>query len=405
MTTSAVKRLPSNQNSAGHLLWLVRTGRARTRSELQSYTGLARSTITQRLDLLRATGYLRASGVEGSTGGRPAELLEVDTGHGVVLVADLGGNHARAAVVDLGGQPLAEEHEPIKIGQGPESVLGWVDGAFRRVLARAGWDPDRVRGIGVGVPGPVEFDVGVVTQPPIMPGWDGYPIADRLRRTWNRPVFVDNDANLMALGEQTVHYPGCPALVLVKVATGVGAGVVIDGQVYRGIDGGAGDIGHIRLHGHPEARCECGLYGCLAAVASGLALAQRLTAAGTPTSSGAELVERIRSGHVEAVQLARTAGKLVGEVLSTVVCMLNPAVLVIAGDLADIHFVTGVREVLYQSALPRSTRHLEVTTSRLGAQSAVAGGYAMVVDQVYAPAAVDAELARMVPADLAASGR
>jgi predicted NBD/HSP70 family sugar kinase len=391
-------RPEGNQNSAGHLLWLVRTGRARTRGELQSYTGLSRSTITQRIDALRATGYLRASGVDGSTGGRPAELLEVDTGHGVVLVADLGGNHARAAVVGLDGQPLAEEHEPIKIGRGPESVLGWVDGAFGRVLAKAGWDAARVRGIGVGVPGPVEFDTGVVTQPPIMPGWDGYPIAERLRSTWNRPVYVDNDANLMALGEQRVHYPGCPTLVLVKVATGVGAGVVIGGQVYRGIDGGAGDIGHIRLHDYREARCECGLYGCLAAVASGLALAQQLTAAGTPTSSGAELVERIRSGHAEAVHLARTAGKLVGEVLSTVVCMLNPAVLVIAGDLADIHFVTGVREVLYQSALPRSTRHLEVTTSRLGAQSAVAGGYAMVVDQVYAPAAVDAELARTMPA-------
>ena len=389
-----------NQNSAGHLLWLVRTGRARTRGELQSYTGLSRSTITQRIDVLRAAGYLRASGVEGSTGGRPAELLEVDTGHGVVLVADLGGNHARAAVVDLGGQMLAEEHEPIKIGIGPEPVLSWVDGAFGRLLTKVGQDAARVRGIGVGVPGPVEFSAGMVTQPPIMPGWDGYPIADRLRRTWNRPVYVDNDANLMALGEQTVHYPDCPALVLVKVATGIGAGVVVDGQVYRGIDGGAGDIGHIRLHDYPEARCECGLYGCLAAVASGLVLAQRLTAAGTPTSSGGELIERIRSGHAEAVHLARTAGKLVGDVLATVVCLLNPAVLVIAGDLADIHFVTGVREALYQSALPRSTRHLEVTTSRLGPQSAVAGGHAMVVDQVYAPTAVDAELARATSAAL-----
>ena len=385
-----------NQNSAGHLLRLVRTGRARTRGELQSYTGLSRSTITQRIDVLRATGYLRASGVEDSTGGRPAELLEVDAGQGVVLVADLGGNHARAAVVSLGGQPLAEEHEPIKIGEGPESVLRWVDGAFGRVLAKCGWDADRVRGIGVGVPGPVEFAAGAVTQPSIMPGWDGYPIAERLRQTWNRPVCVDNDAKLMALGEYTVHYPGCPALVLVKVATGIGAGVIIDGQVYRGVDGGAGDIGHIRLYDHREARCECGLYGCLAAVASGLALAQRLTAAGTPTSSGAELVERIRSGHAEAVHLAREAGRLVGEVLATVVCMLNPAVLIIAGDLADIHFTTGVREMLYQSALPRATRHLEVTTSRLGARSVVIGGYAMVADQVYAPAIVDADLAAVI---------
>jgi predicted NBD/HSP70 family sugar kinase len=392
-------RPPGNQSSAGHLLWLVRTGRARTRGELQAYTGLSRSTITQRIDVLRAAGYLVASGVEESTGGRPAELLEFDTGHGVILVADLGGNHARAAVVGLGGlsadgQPLAEEHEQLKIGVGPEAVLDWVDAAFRRLLAKTGWEAGQVRGIGVGVPGPVEF--GMVTQPPIMPGWDGYPIADRLRGKWDRPIFVDNDANLMALGEQAAHYPDCPTLVLVKVATGIGAGVIVDGQVYRGIDGGAGDIGHVRLHEYPDDRCQCGLYGCLAAVASGLALAQRLTAAGTPTSSGPELIERIRSGHGEAVHLARSAGKLVGEVLATVVCLLNPGVLVIAGDLADIHFVTGVREVLYQLAPPRSTRHLEVVTSRLGPQSAVAGGHAMVIEQVYAQAAVDAALAAAV---------
>jgi predicted NBD/HSP70 family sugar kinase len=390
-----------NQNSAGQLLWLVRTGRARTRSELQSYTGLSRSTLVARIDALRAAGYLRSSGVEESTGGRPAELLEFDTDHGVVLVADLGANHARAAVLDVGGTLLHEEHEHIKIGEGPAYVLDWVDAAFGRLLTAAGQSNDRVRGMGVGVPGPVEYDAGVVTEPPIMPGWDGVPIADRLRATWGCPVFVDNDANLMALGEQVAFFPDCPALLLVKVATGIGAGIVIDGRVYRGIDGGAGDIGHIRLASFPDERCECGLYGCLSAVASGLALAQRLTSGGTPTQSGPELIERIREGHGEAVHLAREAGRLVGEVLATVVCLVNPGVLVIAGDLAETHFVTGVREMLYRYALPRATRHLEVTTSRLGPQSAVTGAHAMVIDEIYSPSAVDAELAAMPAADLA----
>ncbi|MDG4826599.1 ROK family protein [Asanoa sp. WMMD1127] len=388
-----VRGAAGNQNSAGHLLWLVRTGRARTRSELQAYTGLSRSTLVARIDALRAAGFLRRSGVEESTGGRPAELLEFDTDHGVVLVADLGANHARAAVLDAGGTLLREEHEHIKIGEGPAFVLDWVDAAFGRLLGAAGQSRDRVRGIGVGVPGPVEYDAGVVTEPPIMPGWDGIPIADRLRATWGCPVFVDNDANLMALGEQVAYFPDTPALLLVKVATGIGAGIVVDGRVYRGIDGGAGDIGHVRLSSFPDARCECGLYGCLSAVASGLALAQRLTSGGTPTQSGPELIERIRDGHGEAVHLAREAGRLVGEVLATVVCVINPGVLVIAGDLAETHFVTGVREMLYTYALPRATRHLEVTTSRLGPQSAVTGAHAMVVDEIYSPSAVDAELA------------
>jgi len=392
-----VRGAAGNQNSAGHLLWLVRTGRARTRGELQTYTGLSRSTVVARIDALRAAGYLRRSGVEESTGGRPAELLEFDTDHGLVLVADLGANHARAALLDAGGALLGEEHEHIKIGEGPASVLGWIDAAFSRLLAASGQAPSRVRGLGVGVPGPVEYDAGLVTEPPIMPGWDGVPIADQLRATWGCPVFVDNDANLMALGEQTVHFPDCPTLLLVKVATGITAGIVLDGRVYRGIDGGAGDIGHVRLASFPDARCECGLYGCLSAVASGLALAQRLTRAGTPTQSGPELIERIRVGHGEAVHLAREAGRLVGEVLATVVCLVNPGVLVIAGDLAETNFVAGVRETLYKYALPRATRHLEVATSRLGPQSAVAGAHAMVVDEIYSPSTVDTELAAPTP--------
>jgi predicted NBD/HSP70 family sugar kinase/biotin operon repressor len=391
-------RPAGNQSSAGHLLWLVRTGRARTRAELQAYTGLSRSTITQRIDALRAAGYLVASGVEGSTGGRPAELLEFNTTHGVILIADLGGNHARAAIVGVGGlpadgQPLAEEHEQIKIGVGPEAVLGWVDAAFRRLLGKTGYDVTHVRGIGVGVPGPVEFEAGIVTQPPIMPGWDAYPIAAHLHSAFGVPVYVDNDANLMALGEQAVRYPDCPTLVLVKVATGIGAGVIVDGQVYRGIDGGAGDIGHVRLHDHEEVRCLCGSYGCLTAVASGGAVAEQLTAAGVPTASSRELVDRLTEGHSEAIRLTRSAGQLLGDVLATVVCLLNPGVLVIAGDLAEPNFLTGVREKLYRLALPRATRHLTVTTSRLGDRAGIVGAHAMVVASEYAPTAVNRRLA------------
>jgi predicted NBD/HSP70 family sugar kinase len=380
-------------NSAGYLLWLVRTGRARTRAELQRYTGLSRSTVSQRLDALRTSGHLRASGVDESTGGRPPTVLEFNDRHAVAAVADLGATHARLAIMDLGGRVLAEYADEMRIAQGPEPVLAWVTEQLRALLAEAGEPAERVCAVGVGVPGPVEFEAGLVRQPPIMPGWDGYPIADRLREVWGVPVLVDNDANLMARGEQVTNFPDCPAMMLVKVATGIGAGIIVNGAVYRGIDGGAGDIGHIRLHDRAEARCMCGLRGCLAAVASGSALAQRLTELGTPTRTGPELVERIRAGHPDAVRLSREAGFRVGEVLATAVCLLNPGVLVVAGDLADTHFVTGLREVLYQRALPRATRHLEVVTSGLGARAGIAGAHAMVVDHVYAPAAVDARLA------------
>jgi predicted NBD/HSP70 family sugar kinase len=385
------------RNSAGDLLWLIRSGRARTRGELQQHTGLSRSTVGQRLDRLIDAGYLLEPGNDESTGGRPAVLLEFNHRHGVVLVADLGATHGQMAVLDLAGRPLAELSAELRIADGPQPVLDWVGERFATLLTEAGCSASAVRGIGIGVPGPVEFETGRVHQPPIMPGWDAYPIVDHVRKRFDVPVLVDNDANLMALGEHVAHHRDCPAMVLVKVATGIGAGVIANGSVYRGIDGGAGDIGHVRLHGHDGARCMCGSYGCLAAVASGGALAQQLTAHGVPTASSREFFGRVAAGHPEATRLARAAGQLLGEVLATVVCLINPGVLVIAGDLAENHFVAGVREMLYQRALARATRHLQVTTSQLRERAGVVGAHAMVMESVYAPEAVDRRLAGAVP--------
>jgi predicted NBD/HSP70 family sugar kinase len=383
--------IASAANSAGHLLHLIRTGQARTRTDLQRLAGLSRSTVAQRIDTLISADYLRQSGLDESTGGRPSILLDFNDRHRMVLTAGLGATQASLALLDLAGHTLAERRGDQQIAAGPQPVLDWVAEQFRDMLKETGLRPADICGIGLGVPGPVEFQTGRVRQPPIMPGWDDYPIAEHLGDLCDGPVLVDNDANLMALGEYLAHYSHCTALVLVKVATGIGAGMVIDGSVYRGVDGGAGDIGHIRLHGYDDTRCMCGAHGCLAAVASGGALAQRLTALGVPTANSRELVSRIADGDPDAARLAREAGQLVGEVLATVVCLINPEVLIIAGDMAETHFLTGVREVLYQRALPRATRHLQVTTGQLR-RASVLGAHAMVVDTVYAPAAVDALL-------------
>ncbi|GAA1424796.1 hypothetical protein GCM10009601_30250 [Streptomyces thermospinosisporus] len=206
-------------------------------------------------------------------------------------------------------------------------------------------------------------------------------------------MLVDNDANLMAYGEQRAGHPDCGAFVLVKASIGIGAGVVVGGRIYRGIDGGAGDIGHVRLHDSADALCACGSYGCLAAVASGGALARRLTELGVPAASGSDVRALLAAGQPDAVRLARQAGMRVGEVLATVVTLLNPGVLMIAGDLAGTPFVTGVREVLYQRAMPRTTAHLEVVTSRLGERAGLAGAAAMVVEHLYAPEVATARLA------------
>lgn len=417
----------SGQTSAGELLHLVRSGRATTRGALQQATGLSRATVGQRLDRLFRAGWLRegAGGpVDSPLGGRPAITLEFDDAHAMVLAADLDTRHARAAVLSLTGEILAEHHGPLLIDDGPETVLGELGRWFAELLRKAGVEPDAVCGIGLAVPGPVDNGTGRVVQPPIMPGWDGYDIRSRLARAFIEhtghtgptgptgptgltgrtgraeqpggpaiPVLVDNDANLMAYGEQRAGHPDCSAFVLVKVSTGIGAGVIVDGNVYRGIDGGAGDIGHIRVGA--DALCRCGSYGCLAAVASGGAVARRLAERGVPATSGSDVRDLLAAGHPEATALAREAGRQVGDVLATVVTLLNPGVLMIAGDLAGTPFLTGVRELLYQRALPRSTAHLDVVTSRLGERAGLVGAGALVVEHLYAPERVEERLAAL----------
>ncbi|WP_210589437.1 ROK family protein [Streptomyces sp. GESEQ-35] len=388
------------QASAGDLLELVRSGRATTRGALQQVTGLSRATVGQRLDRLFRAGWLRegAGGpVDSPLGGRPSITLEFDDEHAVVLSADLDTRHARAAVLSLTGEILAEHSGTLVIEDGPDAVLGELGRWFAELLEKAGHQAGEACGIGLAVPGPVDRDTGRVVQPPIMPGWDGYDIRSRLARAFTEhtgaaavPVLVDNDANLMAYGEQRTGYPDCSAFVLVKVSTGIGAGVVVDGSVYRGIDGGAGDLGHIRVGA--EALCRCGSYGCLAAVASGGAVARRLAEAGVPAASGSDVRDLLASGHPEAAALARDAGRTVGDVLATVVTLLNPGVLMIAGDLAGTPFLTGVRELLYQRALPRSTAHLDVVTSRLGERAGLVGAGALVVEYLYAPERVEERL-------------
>ncbi|GGT52252.1 ROK family transcriptional regulator [Streptomyces coeruleorubidus] len=392
----------AGQASAGELLELVRSRRAVTRGALQQATGLSRATVGQRLDRLFRAGWLRegAGGpVESPLGGRPSITLEFDDEHAVVLAADLDTRHARAAVLSLSGEILAEHSGTLVVDDGPDLVLGELGRWFGELLEKTGRGAESVCGVGLAVPGPVDTESGRVVQPPIMPGWDGYDIRSRLARALAEhtgaaevPVLVDNDANLMAYGEQRTGYPDCSAFVLVKVSTGIGAGVVVDGAVFRGIDGGAGDLGHIRVPEGAQMLCRCGSYGCLAAVASGGAVARRLAETGVPAASGSDVRDLLASGHPEAVGLAREAGRRVGDVLATVVTLLNPGVLMIAGDLAGTPFLTGVRELLYQRALPRSTAHLDVVTSRLGERSGLVGAGAMVVEHLYAPERVEERL-------------
>ena len=386
--------IPTSSPGAGALLRLIRDGQASTRAELVALTGLARSTVAQRMDALLARGLVVPAGGSVSTGGRPPQMFAFNRDAGVVLAADLGATHSRLAVCDLGGEVLIEGAEDIAIAEGPEAVLSWLETTLDGLLDEVGRTHDDVVGVGVGVPGPVEFATGTPVAPPIMPGWDGYRVSDRLADHFGAPTLVDNDVNIMALGEHWKAWRAYDHLLYVKVGTGIGCGIITDGRIHRGAQGAAGDIGHIHVPGNEEI-CRCGNRGCLEAVAGGGAMAARLRSEGIEAGNSRDVVRHVRDGRPEAMQLVRQAGRELGEVLAASVNFFNPGVIVIGGDIAhaDEHLLAGVREVVYQRAVPLGTRSLRIVRSALDDRAGVIGAAVMVIEHVLAPDAVDRRLA------------
>lgn len=381
--------------SAGGLLALIRDGAANTRAELAAVTGLARSTVSQRVDRLIERGLVVEAGEAPSSGGRPPTVLRFNQHAGVVLAADLGATHCRIVLTDLAGEQLAEHPDDLEIAAGPERVLPWVLDRFEELLAQADVSSDDVCGIGVGLPGPVEFATGKAVNPPIMPGWDGVAIPSVLRERFDVPVLVDNDVNIMALGEYWTAWRGiADELLFIKVGTGIGAGIVSGGRIHRGAQGAAGDIGHIRLADHQEMMCRCGNRGCVEALAGGAALARQLREVGLEARSSRDIVDYVRRGDVTAVRLLREAGRMLGEVLAGIVNFHNPAAIVVGGDVAEAgdQLLAGIREVVYQRSTALATRHLDIRHSELGDRAGATGAAVMVLEAVLSADAVDAAL-------------
>ncbi|MGY1831967.1 ROK family protein [Geodermatophilus sp. SYSU D01180] len=376
--------MASTSASAGALLHHVRTGRARSRAELVALTGAARNTVSARVDQLIAAGLLQEGGRGGSTGGRPPTLLRFNSGAGCVLAVDLGVTSVDVAVTDLSAQILATVGHPIDIADGPDVVLAEVDRLAQKVLAEAGLTPADVCAVGVGVPGPVEFSTGRPSHPPIMPGWHDHDIPGAFAR-YGCPVLVDNDVNVMALGEIGVGGSAEDVLV-VKVGTGIGCGVIVDGEVYRGAQGSAGDIGHIHVP-TPDSRtvlCRCGNENCLEALAGGGALLRDAVEAGLPVTSTRQVIELAAQGDGPALELVRRAGRTIGTVLAALVNFFNPHRIVMTGGVAQAGapLLAGIREAVYGRSMPLAARALEITVSdapdlsgRVGAALMAIQGY------------------------------
>jgi predicted NBD/HSP70 family sugar kinase len=403
MLTAGESQDPTSPTGAGRVLSLIRDGEAVTRADLARRTGLARSTVAQRVEALLAHHLVYEAGGSASTGGRPPTVLAFNRSAGVVLVADLGATHSRLAVSDLAGAPLSERAYDIDVARPPEEVLDWVHERFEVLLEEIGRTADDVRGIGIGVPAPVAFSRGEPVAPPMMPGWDGFSIPGWFSRHYDAPVLVDNDVNIMALGEHWTHWRDTEHLLYVKIGTGIGCGIVSGRRIHRGAQGAAGDIGHVRLAGHDDVVCRCGNVGCLEAVAGGRALAARISAAGLPAETSRDVVRLVRAGEPLAIAAVRDAGRYLGEVLAECINFFNPGAIVIGGDISEAHqqLLAGVREISFGRSLPMATRDLRMGCSQLGDRAGVIGAAIMVIEHVLAPETVD----RAIQAYMSTSAR
>ena len=402
MTTPA--GLPPSLIGTGDLFQHLRDGVPRTRGDLARLSSLARSTVTARVDALIGAGLLQPVGEAASTGGRPPTRFALNGDDRVVVAIDLGASHASVAVSDLSGRVLVQRTVESDIADGPTTVLDRSAAIAKELLSGLGREASDVAGSGIGVPGPVEHATGRPTNPPIMPGWHDFDVPAHVAQHFAGPVLVDNDVNLMALGEHVTSWRSDRHLLLVKVATGIGAGIVSDGRLLRGALGSAGDLGHVQVAGAPDdVVCRCGNVGCLEAVAAGPAIAARLRAQGLDVETSQDIVDAVTAGDVAALQAVREAGRDLGSVLATCVNLLNPSVIVIGGKLSEAgeYLLAGVREVVYQRSLPLATHDLRIVGTTAGSQGGILGAAAMVIDAVLAPRAVEDYVAQRIAAQSA----
>ena len=379
--------------TAGDVFALIRAGRDTTRTELAQLTGLSRTAVATRVAALIEVGLVGERELAPSTGGRPATIVTFNVDAGVVLTVAVGISRTRVAVCNLAGDVLAICDIDQEVALGPDDLMPDVVKRLDLLLDDYAGVP--VFGVGLSLPGTVDRERGCSRDSQILRGWDGVPLRPylaELKRLSGVPVVLDNDANAIALAERSGERRRYDDLLVLKVSTGLGAGIVAGGVLQRGAAQAAGEFGHNKIAAAQGLPCRCGDTGCLEAIAGGWAVVHALQQQGYAVRHMRDVVELAKSGDAEARRMIRDSGRHVGEVIATAVNLLNPAVLVVAGDLAGAYeiFVAGLRETLYGNATAQATRALEVVPATHGSRSATVGSAAMVLDEVLSARAVDA---------------
>jgi len=369
-------------------------------SDLMAFTDYSRTKITGYIESLLNKNILVANNVTEYTGGRRSRMYSLNRDFGIVAGIDVGATSIDLGIADFSGRLLVRYAEPATVKDGPIRILGRVCSLLEKLLQENNLDPAQLRGIGIGVPGPVDYSLGILISPPIMPGWDRYPIIETIHQWFpTSSVVVDNDVNVMALGE---IYQGCGKgidnLIFIKIGTGIGAGIVCEGKIYRGASGCAGDIGHICVDKNGPI-CHCGNKGCLEAIAAGPAIAERaLQAAQAGKSSiimnlyeknghllqAEDVGNASREGDALAIEVIRESGQYIGDVLAGLVNYYNPEMIVIGGGVSNLGnlLLSTIRQSVLHRSLPLATRDLQIVFSEIGQATGVIGAINLAMDNI-----------------------
>lgn len=396
--------------TAGRIFKIIRDQGPLFPADIVRKTDLAKSTVSVYVDKLISVGLIRE---EAKPGGK-RHMLKVAESAGYVIGVDLGQTHLNVALCDLEGEILDSVFGRADLlHETPEAILSRVIEASHNLSSRNAFQPSSLFGIGFGLPGPVDYSHGVPVSPPVMPGWDRFPVASFLAREFTCPVFVDNDVNVMALAERDKGAAaGERDFLFIKAGSGIGAGIVVDGRIYRGAKGAAGDIGHISV-GDNETLCHCGNRGCLEAIAGGRAL-ESLAQAAAKSGASRYLAARLAAkeeitteilargaamGDEECLRLLISAGKCLGDVLAKLVNFFNPSLIVVGGGLSNLgeRYIASIRESIYRRSTPLATSELVIKRSTLMDRAGVMGAAILVLDEIFSQKNVGS-LMRAIPA-------
>jgi glucokinase-like ROK family protein len=379
---------------------LRRSGQT-SRAEIASITGWSRAKTSQEVNTLVENGYLVDAGEGISKGGRKPRLLRFNSHLGYIVGIDIGATSLEIALADINGSILSRVAEPADVRQPPEELLGRCSMLILEVAVGQGIHPEQILGIGVGVPGPVDFARGVLVAPPLMPDWEDYPIRNFFKETFSSAfVVVDNDVNIMALGEQrSGDAVNVDHFLVIKIGTGIGCGIMSNRKIHRGSNGCAGDIGHICVDKQGPV-CRCGNRGCLEAMAAGPAIAEKAMQAAregkseflrrTMESNGGALTPEdvnvaCREGDEAALEIIRASGQMIGDVLAGLVNFFNPSHIFIGGGIANFgnHLLIAIKRAVLRRSLPLATTNLAINFSRTGSNAGVIGAIMLALEYLF----------------------